>query len=312
MTNSMDDPLDAIAGATSHPPQQTNDDGDRRPRTRRRLLETLGFGWSRNVGVGVHVGDDAIRLAAVDVPRRLCLAVLERRLSQGDVVRGEIRRPEAVARQVRLIHDSFGFPTRSPLTVVVEADISAVASPPPPGSTSAPVVTQTGRELGDARIRNATVSWLNETFASITGTAPRVEPAATALLRLFAEHANGEPVFTIGHCSGGRRTDIVLDVTAFDRSRRAVAVEATTSVTDQCGTWLGAHPHTLDLFADGDAIEARAVVSAAIAERTHDFASAVGAALAANGDFVCDFTAPAATSCPAADNPPSGWVLQRI
>lgn len=275
-----------------------------------RLRSGLGFGWHRSRSFGLHLGDDAMRLAAVDVPGQRVLAIAERPLDLGDIVDGEVRRPETVGRHLHELAQEFGLPRRRSLTVVIEADVDPVATQPPPGYTSTNVVTQNGRELGEAFVRTEALEWL---VATMTGMSPRarIEPVATAVLRCYAVQVNVDGTTEMFHACGGRRTRIVLDVAAYERARRPVSIEATTSSDQASEAWI----------ADGSASSGRRCESSvvlapalheSIGDRLHEFAPAIGAALAPNGALACDFRSGSVISRPADESNSPGWVLQRI
>lgn len=278
-----------------------------------RLRAALGFGWHRNRSLGLHLCDDAIRLAAVDVPGRRVVAIAERPLDLGDIVDGEIRRPEAVRSHLHHLADEFGLPKRRSLTVAVEADVDPVATQPPPGYTSTNVMTQNGRELGEAFVRTAPLEWLVTTMLSIAPQA-RIEPVATAVLRCYADQVDVDGTTGIVHACGGRRTQIVLDVAAYERARRPVSVEATTTTTSTdsgSGAWIMGGDGSPERRCESSVALAPALAES-VSDRLHEYAPAIGAALAPNRAIACDFRSGSIISRPADESTSPGWVLQRI
>lgn len=277
-----------------------------------RLRSALGFGWHRNRSLGLHLGDDAIRLAAVDVPSRRVLAVAERPLDLGDIVDGDARRPEAVRWHLHELATEFGVPRRRSLNVAIEADVDPDATQPPPGYTSTNVMTQNGRDVGEAFVRTAALEWL---VATLLGVSPRVriEPVATAILRYYADRVEVDEAMGISHLCGGRLTQVALDVAAYERTGRPVSVEATT--TTESGSGSGARitgePGSPERRCESSVVLAPALVGS-IGDRVHEFAPAIGAALAPNGVIACDFRSGSVISRPADESTSPGWVLQRI
>lgn len=294
---------------SSPPPSESRSIGGSAGRLER-IRAGVGLGWNRHRSLGLHLGDDAIRLAAVDVPGRRCVAVAERRIDLGDIVDGEIRRPDAVRQHLQTILTEFGLPRRRPLTVAVEADLDPVATQPPPGYTSTNVTTQTGRELGEAFIRTEVLRWITTTIGEL---APRVriEPVATSVLRCYADQVSTDGTTGIVHVSGGRRTRIVLDVAAYERARRPVSIEATTSADTASGVWVTATPGESGRVCTS-MVELAPALADQVGERMHDFAPAIGAALSPTGALACDFRSGSVISMPTEECDTPGWVLQRI
>lgn len=268
------------------------------------IHRVFGSTWQRGHGIGLHIADDAVRLATVHLASHHLVAIAERRLPTGTVVRLAPRLAPELAESFAGLGADLGLTARHSVTVAVDCSVSlAGVGSPDPGMTRVDVVDDD--VVGSAAIATHRLDQLARA-ASGAFRIVCVEPSALGLARLIAPGDDDRhPVSS--HAAEWGSTMLVY------AAGHSIEARFQGGKADGLGMWAGETPGELSRTGPvGRLTCPRWLAESPLAERLYRFAPAAGAALASGSPLDGNFLDARAVSTPAEGNKAAGWVVERV
>lgn len=264
----------------------------------------FGSTWQRGYGIGLHIADDAVRLAAIHVASHRLVAIAERRLPTGTVVRLAPRLAPELAESFAVLGADLGLTARNTVTVAVDCSVSLSGfGSPDPGMTRVDVVD--GDAVGSAAIATHRLDLL-ERAASGAFRIGCVEPSSLGLARLIPPDDLSRHTVT-SHAAEWGSTLLTYG------AGHSIEARFEGGEADELGMWAGETPGELSRTGPvGRLARPLWLAASPLAGRLYRFAPAAGAALASGSSLDGNFLDARAMSTPAAADNAAGWVVERV